>query len=163
MSVSVENYFNHYYHSFSKLPDLVRTTTISFFKKVFHEDEINDVLVNNRHLDAFDFIEFVLDYFNIDIAINKNQLQRIPSYGRVVIIANHPLGALDSLALLNVIKDVRKDIKIVASNFLSEFKNLDEILIPVDNVNSKMTRSSAEAIYDALNKDQVIVSQPRRA
>src|SRR3989339_761176 len=160
MSVSVENYFNHYYRSFSKLPDLVRMTTISFCKKVFHEDEINDVLVNNRHLDAFDFIEFVLDYFNIDIAINKNQLQRIPSYGRVVIIANHPLGALDSIALLNVIKDVRKDIKIVASNFLSEFKNLDEILIPVDNVNAKMTRSSAEAIYDALNKDQVIVMFP---
>jgi putative hemolysin len=160
MSLSVENYFNHYYHSFSKLPDLVRMTTISFFKKVFHEDEINDVLVNNRHLDAFDFIEFVLDYFNIDIAINKNQLQRIPSYGRAVIIANHPLGALDSIALLNVIKDVRKDIKIVASNFLSEFKNLDEILIPVDNVKGKLKRSSAEAIYDALNKDQVIVMFP---
>ena len=39
MSLSVENYFNHYYHSFSKLPDLVRMTTISFFKKVFHEEQ----------------------------------------------------------------------------------------------------------------------------
>jgi len=160
MSVSVENYFNHNYPSFSKLPNLFRTMTLSFFKKLFHENEINDVLAKNRHLDSFDFIEFVLDYFNIDITINKNQLQRIPSYGRVVIIANHPLGALDSLALLNVIKDVRKDIKIVASNFLSEFKNLDEVLIPIENIKGKLQRSSAEAIYDALNKEQVIVVFP---
>ncbi|MDD5372452.1 MAG: lysophospholipid acyltransferase family protein [Sulfurimonas sp.] len=160
MSVSVENYFNHNYPSFSKLPNLFRTATLSFFKKLFHEDEINDVLAKNRHLDAFDFIEFVLDYFSIDITINKNQLQRIPSYGRVVIIANHPLGALDSLALLNVVKEIRKDIKIVASNFLSEFKNLDEILIPIENIKGKLQRNSVEAIYNALGKEQVVIIFP---
>lgn len=160
MSVSVENYFNHNYPSFAKLPTLVRNGVLSFFKRAFHEDEINDVLSKNRHLDAFDFIEFVLDYFSIDITINKNQLSRIPSYGRVVIIANHPLGALDSLALLNVIKDVRKDIKIVASNFLEEFKNLDEVLIPIENVKGKMQRGSVEAIYEALKKEQVVVIFP---
>jgi putative hemolysin len=102
----------------------------------------------------------VLDYFSIDITINKNQLSRIPSYGRVVIIANHPLGALDSLALLNVVKEIRKDIKIVASNFLSEFKNLDSILIPIENVKGKLQRSSVEAIYDALSKEQVVIIFP---
>lgn len=160
MSISVENYFNHNYPSFSRWPSLVRRGVLSFFKKVFHEDEINDVLIKNRHLDAFDFIEFVLDYFSIDITINKNQLSRIPSYGKVVIIANHPLGALDSLALLNVIKDVRKDIKIVASNFLEEFKNLGDVLIPIENVTGKMQRSSVEAIYAALQKEQVVVIFP---
>ena len=160
MSVSVENYFNHNYPSFVKLPHLIRSSIISFFRKIFHEDEINDVLIKNRHLDAFDFIEFVLDYFSIDITISKNQLLRIPSYGRVVIIANHPLGALDSLALLNVIKDVRKDVKIVASNFLSEFKNLDKILIPIENVKGKMQRKSVESIYEALEKEQVVVIFP---
>lgn len=160
MAVSVENYFNHNYPSFSKMPSLFRQGVISLFKKIFHEDEINDVLKKNRHLDSFDFIEFVLDYFSIDITINKNQLSRIPSYGRVVIIANHPLGALDSLALLNVVKEIRKDIKIVASNFLSEFKNLDSILIPIENVKGKLQRSSVEAIYDALSKEQVIIIFP---
>lgn len=160
MSLSVERYFTHNYPSFERLPSLARIGIISFFKKLFHEDEINDVLAKNRHLDAFDFIEFVLEYFNIDITISKNQLTRIPSYGRVVIIANHPLGALDSLALLNVIKDVRKDIKIVASNFLSEFKNLDEILIPIENIKGKMHRSSVESIYEALKNEKVVVIFP---
>lgn len=160
MAVSVENYFNHNYPSFAKMPSLLRQGIIALFKKLFHEDEINEVLKKNRHLDAFDFIEFVLDYFNIDITISKNQLSRIPSYGRVVIIANHPLGALDSLALLNVIKEIRKDIKIVASNFLSEFKNLDTILIPIENVKGKLQRESVEAIYEALNKEEAVIIFP---
>ncbi|MFA7354965.1 MAG: lysophospholipid acyltransferase family protein, partial [Sulfurimonadaceae bacterium] len=160
MAVSVENYFNHNYPSFSKMPSLFRQGVISLFKKIFHEDEINDVLKNNKHLDAFDFIEFVLDYFSIDITINKNQLSRIPSYGKVVIIANHPLGALDSLALLSVVKEIRKDVKIVASNFLEEFKNLDSILIPIENVKGKLQRNSVEAIYDALGKEQVVIIFP---
>lgn len=160
MPVSVENYFAHNYPSFSKWPHLFRSGVVVFFKKLLHENEINDVLLKNKNLDAFDFIEFVLEYFNIDITINKNQISRIPSYGRVVIIANHPLGALDSLALLNVIKEVRKDVKIVASNFLSEFKNLDEVLIPIENIKGKMQRNSVEAIYEALNKEQVVIIFP---
>jgi putative hemolysin len=160
MAVSVENYFNHNYPSFAKMPSLFRQGVIALFKNIFHENEINDVLKKNRHLDAFDFIEFVLEYFSIDITINKNQLLRIPSYGRVVIIANHPLGALDSLALLNVIKEIRKDVKIVASNFLSEFKNLDSILIPIENVKGKLQRESVNAIYDALNKEQAVIIFP---
>jgi len=122
MSISVEKYFIHNYPSFTKMPLLFQKSVLSIFKIIFHEREINDVLAKNRHLSAFDFIELVLEYFNIDITINKNQLSRIPSYGRVVIIANHPLGSLDALALLNVIKDIRKDVKIVASNFLKILK-----------------------------------------
>ncbi|MDQ1263394.1 MAG: hypothetical protein QG559_395 [Campylobacterota bacterium] len=160
MSISVETYFNHNYPSFSKMPSFFRNGVLSVFRSLFHEKEINAVLAKNRHLNAFDFIELVLDYFSIDITINKNQLQRIPSYGKVIIIANHPLGSLDALALLNVVKDVRKDIKIVASNFLSAFKNLQDILIPIENVKGKIERHSVDAIYEALQKEMVVIIFP---
>jgi len=160
MPISIENYFTHNYPSFEKLPQFIRSGVISVFKEFFHENEINDALIEYKNLDAFSFIESVLEYFNIDITINKNQLSRIPSYGKVVIIANHPLGALDALALLNVVKDVRKDIKIVASNFLSEFENISDIIIPIENVRGKMQRSSVKGIYDALKKEQAVIIFP---
>lgn len=160
MAISVENYFIHNYPSFVKMPLFFQKSVLSVFKTIFHEKEINEVLAKNRHLNAFDFIELVLEYFNIDITINKNQLSRIPSYGRVVIIANHPLGSLDALALLNVIKDIRKDVKIVASNFLKDFKNLHEILIPIENVKGRVDRVSVDAIYEALNKEMVVIIFP---
>lgn len=160
MAVSVESYFTHNYPAFENLPSLVRKSIIAFFKKLFHENEINEFLLQNKHLDSFSFIEAILDYFNIDITIHKNQLSRIPSYGRLVIIANHPLGALDALALLHVIQDVRKDVKIVASNYLSEFENVNDVLIPIENVKGKMDRSSVQAINEALKKEQVVVMFP---
>lgn len=160
MSISVENYFTHNYPSFTKMPSLFQKSILGFFKTLFHEKEINEVLAKNRHLNSFDFIELVLDYFNIDVTINKNQLTRIPQYGRVVIIANHPLGSLDALALINVIKDIRKDVKIVASNFLKSFKNLQDVLIPIENVKGKVDRESIEAIYDALESEMAVIIFP---
>lgn len=160
MAISVENYFTHNYPNFETLPKIVRKAVVSFFKSVFHENEINEFIKANAHLESFSFIEAILDYFNIDINIKKNQLSRIPSYGRVVIIANHPLGALDALALLHVIRDVRKDVKIVASSFLSEFENISDLLIPIDNVKGKMERSSVESIHDALKKEQAVIIFP---
>ncbi len=160
MAISVESYFTHNYPAFDRLPHLVRQSIIAFFKRLFHENEINDFLTTHANQDAFGFIEAILEHFNLDIVINKNELSRIPSYGKCVIIANHPLGALDALALLHVISDVRKDVKIVASNFLSAFENMNDVLIPIENVRGKMERTSVEAIYDALKKEQAVIIFP---
>ncbi len=160
MGISVETYVEHNYPSFGKFPILLRQSVISLFKKMFHEDEVNDFLHVNANKDTFSFIEAILDHFKIDVNIHTNELLRIPSYGRVVIIANHPLGALDALALLHVISNIRKDIKIVASTFLAHFDNLNEVLIPIDNIRSKMDRNSVAAIYEALNKEQVVIIFP---
>jgi putative hemolysin len=160
MAISVEKYLTHNYPSLEKWPQLLQKTVVSLFKKVAHEEEINLFLKANEHESGFGFIESIMDYFNIDIAINQNELSRIPSYGRVVIIANHPLGALDALALIHVLKNVRKDIKIVASNFLNAFDNLNELLIPIENVKGKMGKSSVNAIYDALKQEQAVIIFP---
>jgi hypothetical protein len=65
MSVSVETYFNHNYPSFSKMPSLFRQGVISLFKKLFHEDEINDVLKKNRHLDSLTLLNVVKEILMI--------------------------------------------------------------------------------------------------
>jgi putative hemolysin len=160
MAISVENYLTHNYSAFERFPVLIKRSIIALFQNIFHEKEVNTFLERHANKDAFSFIEAILEHFELDIAINKNELLRIPSYGRVVIICNHPLGALDALALLHVLHDVRKDIKIVASDFLSSFENLDEVLIPVDNIRGKMERHSVEAIYGALNAEQAVVIFP---
>ncbi|MBU1927958.1 lysophospholipid acyltransferase family protein [bacterium] len=160
MAISVEKYLAHNYPSLEKYPILFKKLLLTLFKKISHEEEINMFLKAHTHEDTYGFIESILEYFNIDVAINQNELSRIPSYGRVVIIANHPLGALDALALIHILKNVRKDIKIVASNFLSAFDNLNEVLIPIDNVKGKMSKNSVESIYEALKQEQAVIIFP---
>lgn len=160
MELSIENYITHHYPQVESIPVSARGMLYKILKKVFHEEQINDFLVANRQKDSFAFIEAILDYFDVDIALKKNELNNIPSYGRVVVVANHPLGTLDALALIHLIKDIRKDIKIVANSFLQSFENLSELLIPVDNINDRVDKESLKSIYKALSNEQVVIIFP---
>ena len=160
MQVSVQNYLEHNYEGFNKLPNILKNIATTLLRKLFHENEVNSFLQKHQYKDAFGFVEAVLDHFEVDITIHINQLQRVPSYGRCVVIANHPLGALDALALLYVLKDIRKDIKIVATAFLASIENLSELIIPVDNIRGKMDKSSWERMFNALKSEQLLILFP---
>ena len=75
----------------------------------------NQFLAQNEHLKGFEFVDAVLDFFDFDYTVSSSDLQNIPTTGKVVIIANHPLGGLDALCLLRLISQVRQDIKIIAN------------------------------------------------
>ncbi len=158
--VSVENYLAHHYPLLEKFPKKAKNILFGSVKKIFHESQINDFLAKNRHKDAFSFIEAILEYFEVEIALKQNELSHIPPYGRTVIIANHPLGALDAMAMLHLLKSVRKDVKIVANAFLAQFDNLKEMVIPVDNVNGKMTKETLMRIQQALENEEAVIIFP---
>ncbi len=69
-------------------------------KKLFYEEEFQQFADRHRHLKGLDTVEQVLEYLNIRCAIPAHDLEQIPEYGPLVIIANHPTGTLDGLALL---------------------------------------------------------------
>lgn len=158
--LSVENYLTHHYPTVEHFPALAKKLIFSTVKRIFHENQINTFLANNAHKDTFSFVESVVEYFDVGIKINKNEMDRIPSYGRVVIIANHPLGALDAMALIHLLKDVRKDIKIVANAFLGQFENLQKLIISVDNITGKTTKATLEGIYGALDNEEAVIIFP---
>jgi len=158
--LSVENYLIHHYPRVEHYPALAKKLLFSGMKKLFHERQINTFLEDNAHKDTFSFVEAVVDYFDVAIHIHKNEMQNIPSYGRVVIIANHPLGALDAMALIHLLKEVRRDIKIVANAFLGQFENLQELVIPVDNVTGKTTKATLDGIYTALDNEEAVIIFP---
>ena len=73
-------------------------------KKLIREDEINKFIKTNQHLRAFSFLDKVLEYFNFTYQVSARSLNKIPAEGRVIIVANHPIGSLDRLALLKMIR-----------------------------------------------------------
>ncbi len=129
-------------------------------KKIVHEDSINNFLQQNSHLKGFDFVDAVLDYFDFDYTASSNDIQNIPSSGKVVIIANHPLGGLDALCLLRLVGQVRKDVKIVANDFLVGFEALSSLFIPIDNYKMKQSKQDIKNIYEALNNEEAIIIFP---
>ncbi|HSR73342.1 MAG TPA: lysophospholipid acyltransferase family protein, partial [Sulfurovum sp.] len=160
MQLSIENYMVHHYPAIETFPNIAKKVMFSAMKKLFHENQVNTFMAQNAHKDTFSYVEAIVDYFDISVGLKTNELARVPSYGRTVIIANHPLGALDAMALIHLLKDVRKDIKIVANSFLAQFDNLKDIIIPVDNINGKMDKETVRKIYDALKAEEAVIIFP---
>ncbi|RXJ79089.1 GNAT family N-acyltransferase [Arcobacter sp. F2176] len=138
----------------------INKSLISLAKKVVHEDSINEFLQTNAHKKGFEFVDAVLDNFDFDYTVSSNDIQNIPSSGKVVIIANHPLGGLDALCLLKLVGKVRKDVKIVANDFLAGIEALSSLFVPIDNYKRRQSKKDIKAIYDALNNDEAIIIFP---
>ncbi|MEA3289880.1 MAG: lysophospholipid acyltransferase family protein, partial [Campylobacterota bacterium] len=139
---------------------MIKESLFKIAKKVIHEEKINKFLKHNEHLEGFDFVDAVLEYFHFDFRYSSNEIINIPSTGKVVIVANHPLGALDALSLLKLVGSVRKDVKIIANDFLSGFKPLESLFIKVDNFKSRQNKQNIQKIYDSLNNEEVVIVFP---
>ena len=140
--------------------NVLKKSLLKIAKKIVHEDSINQFLSQNSHLKGFDFVDAVLDYFDFDYTVSSNDLQNIPSTGKVIIIANHPLGGLDALCLLKLVGQIRKDVKILANDFLVGFEALQSLMIPLDNFKDRQSKESIKKIYEALKNEEAIIIFP---
>ena len=70
------------------------------------------------------FSERALKSLSIKLDVDESALQAIPQTGPLVVVANHPFGGIDGLALLALIKRRRPDVKIVANDILKRVPEL---------------------------------------
>lgn len=134
---------------------------IKVLKKLLHEDDFNQVIQKNQHLRGFAFLNKLLNFFKFSYQISANSYNNIPSEGRLLIIANHPIGTLDGLALLKLIRSVRPDVRIVANRVLSYMEPLQSVFLTVD-VLSKNTnhKKSYQAMLSALENEEAVIIFP---
>jgi len=148
-----------------KYPDLPQKiggkAMIKLIKSLTHETEINDFIQTHQHLKGFAFLDHVLNFFNFSYQVSARSLNRLPSEGRLMIIANHPIGSLDGLALLKMVRSVRSDVKIVANDLLNNIEPLQSLFLGVDNINEKNShKAQLKAIMHALEQDQAVIIFP---
>jgi len=73
-------------------------------------------------------------------------LGRLPAAGRVVIVANHPTGIADGVAVYDALKGLRADLCFYANSDAHRVApGFDEVLIPVEWVEAKRTRERTRA------------------
>lgn len=74
-------------------------------------------------------------------------------------VANHPLGMQDALALLQLIGSVRLDVSILGNDWLATVPQLGRLRLPVD-VFGKGAASQLRGIYRALDDGQALIIFP---
>ena len=138
----------------------IRNTLSLLFKYLFHEAEFKQFEREYPYLTGVDFVDKALEYFDFDYSVKAWERERIPVSGRVVIVANHPIGSLDGLALLKLISDVRPDVKVVANELLYSLKPLRPLLLPVDNVNGNTPKQNLKNIERHLDNEGALIIFP---
>ncbi|WP_455211744.1 hypothetical protein [Kaarinaea lacus] len=83
------------------------------------------------------FLQMTLDLFKIDWHIMNNELTNIPAKGPVIIVANYPFGALEGILMAYILRQYRRDVKIMANYFLRRIPEIRDIFIGVDPFGSK--------------------------
>ena len=77
-----------------------------------------------------DFWEVMQERYRIEL--NITGLENIPREGPLVLVANHPYGILDGLAMGRILSAARDDFKIIAHVVFKKAKDLERIILPID-------------------------------
>ncbi len=158
--INIEQAILDKFPSFASKPKLVTKPTISLLKRIIYEDKINAFLENNTDAWGFDFIDRIFGFFDFSYTVSVRDRANIPATGRVVIIANHPIGSLDGLALLKLVSEVRSDVRIMANDMLSHFKQLTSLFVSVDNMGGSSARKGYKQIIEHLENEEAIIVFP---
>lgn len=159
-AISIERIVSENFPAISRRPPLIKNGLFRFLRWLSREHEINRFMRQHQDASAPEFVDHVLDYFDFSLSINENERENIPTEGRVVIVANHPIGTLDGLALLKLVRSVRPDVRIVANDILMQFRPLQPLLLPVDNMSQTGYKESTTRIVDALKNDEAVIIFP---
>ena len=108
-------------------------------------------------------LDFVSDLLALDVEVTG--LERLPSAGRCVVVANHPTGIADGLAVYDALKPARPDIVFYANSDAHRVcPRFDETLIPVEWVPDKRsrdrTRLTLAMTKDAMAADRTLMVFP---
>ncbi len=123
-------------------------------------DALDGFIQASAHLRGFAFVEAALEFLQAGYVADPVETLRIPPTGRLLIVANHPSGALDALALLDLVGRVRRDVRIVANDLLSALDGLDGLLLPIRILGGRPGADSLRAIEAALQAEQCVIVFP---
>lgn len=157
--INVDNIVEQNLPNVANKPWLAKPVTASL-KKLLHEQEMQAFAEQFSHLTGLSFVEKVLEYFNVSFVVRDDEKDNIPSHGAAVIIANHPIGSLDGLALIKLISEQRRDVKVVVNSLLMQLEPLQPLLLPVNNMGGATPKENLQAIHQHLKNQGIIIVFP---
>jgi putative hemolysin len=96
---------------------------------------------------AHEFLQYTLEALGVSLdLVNASNLEEIPRTGPVLIVANHPLGGLEGVAIAKVIADIRPDLKVLTNELLRRIPELADIFIGVDVLSSDAAAGNVSSI-----------------
>ncbi len=134
----------------------VARPVVAFFKRFIHQDWMNEML--KMESDGADFCDDLLA--RMDIKIEVEGLENVPVDGtRYCFASNHPLGAVDGIALCSLITRNFGPMKMLVNDFLLYIKPIAPLCVPINKVGSQ-ARNLPQMIDEAYRSDNHLLMFP---
>ncbi|MFY0599580.1 MAG: 1-acyl-sn-glycerol-3-phosphate acyltransferase [Cyclobacteriaceae bacterium] len=134
-----------------KLADKLPRFVIRWLENLLHQEEINQFMIDHKNDDPFTFCKAIIDRFNIQLTIKgEDKMPKIDE--SCIIVSNHPLGGIDAIAIVHILKELRPDIKFVVNDLLLGIKTLESKFIGVNKV-GKSASSSLQKVEEQFASD----------
>lgn len=156
---TVDEILREYAPRFCDRP-LITPPLRAVLRRLLCEREFQHFSDQYPHLQGMDFVEQVLETFQCTYSVADRDLENIPVSGRVMIVANHPIGSLDGLVLLKMVHDIRPDVRIVGNDLLEKINPLRSCLLSVRVLTGNTQRQQIARIDEALRNEEAVVMFP---
>jgi len=156
---TVDEILHQYYPKLSDRP-LITLPLRSVLRRLLREKEFIRFAEQYPHLQGMDFVEQVLETLQVTYTVSDRDRENIPVSGRVMIVANHPIGSLDGLALLKLVHEVRSDVRIVGNDLLETIKPLQPCLLSVKVMTGNTLKQQIVQIDQALANEEAVIIFP---
>ena len=125
--------------------------------KIIGQEEMNSAIYKNREKTGVPFINGILNDWNVNIEINGTE--HLPASGRLIFVANHPLGGMEAMAFLSMIYRFYPDVISPSNRLLYTIPNLRSLMLPI-NVFGKNTRETAQKLHELFESDTQVMIFP---
>lgn len=130
---------------------------IRYLKKIIHQEDNNTFLKEKRFHKDLEFVDDIINFLQIGIAYEG--LENVPDSGRFIFVANHPLGGLESIAIMQLVSKKFTDLTFVVNDLLMVLTPLHNIFIPVNKLGGQ-NRNYAEKLNEVYSSDRQILYFP---
>lgn len=159
--ISVEQSFYRRYPRLAEGPGrALSQPVVELLKVMVAEQTLNALLAKLEGRTGFDYVDRALECLGVRYRVALTDLENIPAEGRVVIVSNHPLGAVDALALLQLVGRVRRDVKILANQILMQLPGLAPLVVPCDVFGGYSSPRQLREAYRGLEREQALIVFP---
>ncbi|WP_456314897.1 hypothetical protein [Pseudomonas shirazensis] len=127
----------------------------SYLMKVMKINNLNTMVKEAGNLEGADFANYALTKIGVKVKYDAAELLNIPSEGAFIVVANHPYGGIESLALLSTIAKIRPDTMYMGNFLLKEIPNLEKCIIavnPFENVQNSASITGLKMTFKALSE-----------
>jgi len=141
-----------------KLAQWMPRFIIRWIENLIHQDEMNRFLSKHEHDSAIDFAKNALAEF-AQASVTVTNEEKTPKKGRYIVVSNHPLGAIDGLAMIALIGKYRSDIKFPVNDLLMAIKPMHGTFLPI-NKHGKNSNEAAKELDEAFASNDLIIYFP---